>query len=125
MGGSIGFSTPVGVGAAIAVPDRKVVCLTGDGSAFYTPQSLWTMARENLDVTVVIFANRSYAILKGELAQVGAGNPGRKAVDMLTLDRPDPDWRAIATGMGVEASRATDMAQSKGFPLQFTTEPEE
>ncbi len=117
MGGSIGFSMPVGVGAAIAVPDRKVVCLTGDGSGFYTPQSLWTMARENLDVTVVIFANRSYAILKGELAQVGAGNPGRKAMDMLSLDRPDPDWVALARGFGVEASRATDMDQ---FGAQFS-----
>jgi acetolactate synthase-1/2/3 large subunit len=116
MGGSIGFSMPVAVGAAIAAPERKVVCLSGDGSALYTPQALWTMARENLDITVVIFANRSYAILKGELAQVGAGNPGRKAMDMLTLDRPDPDWRHIARGLGVEATRATDMDQ---FSAQF------
>ncbi len=116
MGGSIGFSTPVATGAAIAAPHRKIVCLTGDGSALYTPQSLWTMAREKLDVTVVIFANRSYAILKGELAQVGAGNPGRKAMDMLTLDRPDPDWLALAKGLGVEATRATDMDQ---FSTQF------
>src|SRR3546814_7534853 len=84
------------VGCAIACPDRKVVALTGDGSAFYTLQALWTMARENLDVTVVIFANRSYNILRGELANVGAANPGPRAIDMLTLDRPDPDWVALA-----------------------------
>ncbi|MGE0151905.1 MAG: acetolactate synthase large subunit [Reyranellaceae bacterium] len=111
MGGSIGFSTPVAVGVAIAAPERKVVCLTGDGSAFYTLQSLWTMAREKLDVLVVIFANRSYAILRGELAGVGAGNPGPKAIDMLTLDRPDPDWVALAKGMGVEGVRVADSDQ--------------
>ena len=109
MGGSIGFSMPVSIGAAIAAPDRKVVCLSGDGSAFYTMQSLWTMAREKLDIVTVIFANRSYAILRGELAGVGAGNPGPKAIDMLTLDRPDPDWVHIAKGLGVNASRATDI----------------
>ena len=59
MGGSIGFGLPVAVGAAIAAPGRRVIALEGDGSAMYTLQSLWTMAREGLDVTVIIFANRS------------------------------------------------------------------
>src|SRR3546814_14506934 len=68
------------------------------------------MARENLDVTVVIFANRSYNILRGELANVGAANPGPRAIDMLTLDRPDPDWVALAKGHGVAAERVDDMA---------------
>ena len=111
MGGSIGFGTPVAAGCAVACPDRKVIALEGDGSAMYTLQSLWTMARENLDVTVLVFANRSYNILKGELANVGAGNPGRKAIDMLTLDRPDLDWLSLARGHGVEAGRATDLDQ--------------
>jgi acetolactate synthase-1/2/3 large subunit len=105
LGGSIGYSTPVGTGAAVACPDRRVVCLTGDGSAMYTIQSLWTQARENLDVTTVIFANRTYQILKGELAHVGAGNPGRKALDMLDIDRPTLDFVALARGMGVEGRR--------------------
>jgi len=109
MGGSIGFGTPVAVGCAIACPDRKVIALEGDGSAMYTLQSLWTMAREQLDITILVFANRSYNILKGELANVGAGNPGRKAIDMLTLDRPDLDWCALAKGHGVEAGRATNL----------------
>lgn len=109
MGGSIGYGTPVAVGAAVACPDRKVIAMVGDGSAMYTPQSLWTMARENLDVCVVIFANRSYQILRGELANVGAGNPGRKAVDMLTLDRPDIDWCAQAKALGVPAGKAVDL----------------
>uniref|UniRef100_Q07IL0 Thiamine pyrophosphate enzyme domain protein TPP-binding protein n=1 Tax=Rhodopseudomonas palustris (strain BisA53) TaxID=316055 RepID=Q07IL0_RHOP5 len=102
LGGSIGFSTPVATGAAIACPDRKVICLVGDGSAMYTLQSLWTQARERLDVTTVVFANRNYQILKGEFAGVEAGEPGQRALDMLTLDRPALDWVALAKGMGVE-----------------------
>lgn len=109
MGGSIGYSLPVAIGAAIAAPGRKIVALTGDGSAFYTLQALWTMAREQLDVTMVVFANRSYAILRNELANVGAANPGPRAIDMLTLDRPDPDWVALAKGHGVSAVRVDDM----------------
>ncbi|MFT6579666.1 MAG: acetolactate synthase-1/2/3 large subunit [Alphaproteobacteria bacterium] len=105
MGGSIGLGMPLATGAAVACPDRKVVCLEGDGSGMYTLQSLWTQAREGLDVTTVIFANRSYAILRGELAKVGAGNPGRKALDMLDLSRPDLDWLMLARGMGVDGCR--------------------
>jgi acetolactate synthase-1/2/3 large subunit len=105
-GGAIGIGLPLATGAAIACPDRKVVCLQADGSAMYTVQALWTQAREGLDVTTVILDNRSYAILKGELANVGAGGGGRKANDMMELDRPALDWVAIARGMGVEAGRA-------------------
>ena len=107
-GGSIGYGLPVAVGAAIACPDRKVIALEGDGSAMYTVQALWTMAREHLDVTVLIFANNSYNILRGELTAVGVQNPGPRAVDMLSLDRPALDWVAMANGMGVEAVRADD-----------------
>jgi acetolactate synthase-1/2/3 large subunit len=105
-GGSIGLGMPLATGAAVACPDRKVVSLEGDGSGMYTVQALWTQARENLDVTTLVFANRSYNILKGELANVGAGNPGPRAHDMLTLDRPTLDWIDLAKGMGVEAERA-------------------
>jgi acetolactate synthase-1/2/3 large subunit len=108
MGGSIGYGMPVAVGAAIACPDRKVLALVGDGSGMYTVQALWTMAREGLDVTVVIWANRTYQILKGEFNNVGAGSPGQKARDMLDIDRPDLDWVSLAKGMGVPASRAND-----------------
>ena len=116
MGGAIGFGLPASVGAAIACPDRKVITLEGDGSAMYTLQALWSMARESLDVTVVIFANRSYNILRGELANVGAGAPGQRATDMLTLDRPDLDWLSIARGSGVEAGRATTLDE---FAIQL------
>jgi acetolactate synthase-1/2/3 large subunit len=77
----------------------------------YTIQSLWTMAREGLDVTVLIFANGTYNILRGELTNVGVRNPGPRAVNMLTIGNPSIDWVAMAKSMGVEASRATDCAQ--------------
>ncbi|HVC51236.1 MAG TPA: acetolactate synthase large subunit [Stellaceae bacterium] len=111
MGGSIGLGLPLATGAAVACPDRKVVCLEGDGSGMYTVQALWTQAREALDVTTVVFANRSYQILKGELANVGAGNPGRKAMDMLNLDRPDIDWVSLAKSLGVPGARAETMEE--------------
>jgi acetolactate synthase I/II/III large subunit len=111
MGGSIGLGPPLATGAAVACPERKVVGLQADGSAMYTLQALWTQAREGLDVTTVLFANRSYQILKGELANVGAGNPGRKALDMLDLGRPNIDWVSLARSLGVAGARATDMEE--------------
>ncbi len=102
-GGSIGQGLPVAGGAAVACPDRKVVCLHGDGGAMYTLQSLWTQARERLDVTTVIFANRSYAILNIELMRVKAEQVGATARAMLDLGDPALDWVRLAGGMGVEA----------------------
>jgi acetolactate synthase-1/2/3 large subunit len=108
MGGSIGGGMPLATGAALAAPGRRVVNLEADGSAMYTVQALWTQARERLDVTTVVFANRKYAILLQELAAVGA-NPGRTALDMLDIGRPDLDFVQLANGMGVEAARADTM----------------
>jgi acetolactate synthase-1/2/3 large subunit len=105
-GGAIGGMVPVGTGAAVACSDRKVVCLEGDGSAMYTLQSLWTQARERLEVTTVIYANRSYAILNIESARVGVANPGLTAQSLFDLHDPTLDWVKLAEGMGVEAARA-------------------
>ncbi len=110
-GGAIGLGLPMATGAAVACPDRKVIGLQADGSAMYTLQALWTQAREGLDVTTVLFANRAYASLKHELFNVGAHNPGRTALDMLEIGRPDLDWVALARGMGVDAGRATTNAE--------------
>ena len=109
MGGSIGWALPIATGAAVAAPERKVVALEGDGSGMYTLQALWTMARENLDVTAIIFANRSYQILRTEFVATGAGTPGERGKNMLTLDRPHLDWVSLARGHGVEAGRATTL----------------
>jgi acetolactate synthase-1/2/3 large subunit len=106
-GGAIGEGLPMAAGAAIACPDRKVISLEADGSGMYTLQALWTQARETLDVTTVVFSNRSYAILHGELRGVGAGAPGVNARRMLDLDQPALQWTHLAAGMGVEARRAT------------------
>ncbi len=104
-GGAIGQGVPVAVGAAIACPDRPVIALAGDGSAMYTIQALWTMAREGLDVTVVILNNRSYAILNIELQRVGTTGDGPKARSQLDLHGPDLDFVALGNGMGVPSVR--------------------
>jgi acetolactate synthase-1/2/3 large subunit len=107
-GGAIGYGIPAAVGAAIGAPDRPVLCLESDGSAMYTISGLWTQARENLDVTTVIYNNSAYDILRIELQRVGAGSaPGPKALDLLDLSRPTMDFVKVAEGMGVPARRAT------------------
>lgn len=110
-GGAIGAGLPLATGAAIACPDRPVITLQADGSAMYTLQSLWTQAREGSNTTTLIFSNRSYKILIGEMANVGVQNPGPKAFDMLELDRPPLDWVALAKGMGVEGATASDAGE--------------
>jgi acetolactate synthase-1/2/3 large subunit len=106
-GGAIGQGLPVATGAAVACPDRPVLCLESDGSAMYSLTALWTHAREQLNVTTVILNNRSYAILRLELQRVGAAETGGKAGELLDLSRPDIDFVELATGMGVPATRAT------------------
>ena len=119
-GGSIGIALPLAVGAAVACSDRRVLCLTADGSAMYTAQALWTMCREGLNITTVVFANRAYAVLKREFSYLGVGNPGPRALDMIEIGRPDLDWVQLAHGMGVPGTRAGSLdefvkALRKGF----------
>jgi acetolactate synthase-1/2/3 large subunit len=119
-GGSIGIALPLAVGAAVACPSRKVLCLTADGSAMYTPQALWTMAREGLQVTTVVFANREYTVLKREFSYLGVGTPGRRALDMFEIGGPDLDWVHLANGLGVPGTRVTSLdgfakAMRRGF----------
>ena len=97
------------MGAAVACPNRKVLCLTADGSGMYTLQALWTMAREGLNVTTVVFANRDYAVLKREFSYLGVGNPGTRALDMFEIGRPDLDWVQLAKGMGVPGIRVSSL----------------
>jgi acetolactate synthase-1/2/3 large subunit len=104
-GGAIGQGLGVAAGAAVAAPDRPVVCLEADGSFMYGPAALWTMAREGLDVTTVVLSNRSYRILRMELSRVGAQAGGERAGELLDLSRPQLDFCSLARGMGVPASR--------------------
>ena len=105
-GGAIGQGMPLALGAAVAAPDRKVLCLTGDGAGMYTNQALWSMAREEANVVNVVFVNHSYRILNIELARTGAGNPGPTAKSMLELGEPEIDWVKLAEAQGVEAQDA-------------------
>jgi acetolactate synthase-1/2/3 large subunit len=116
-GGAIGQGMPLALGAAMAAKDRKVLCLTGDGAAMYTNQALWSMARESANVVTVVFVNHSYRILNIEMARTGAGNPGPTAKGMLELDRPEIDWVALSTSLGVPAV-AVDTAEAFDTALQ-------
>jgi acetolactate synthase-1/2/3 large subunit len=115
-GGAIGQGLPNAVGAAIACPDRRVIAFQADGSGMYTVQSLWTMARENLDVTVVICANRQYRILKVELARADITQPGPAARSLTDLNPPVLDFVSLAKGLGVPAERV-DTAEALSTAL--------
>ena len=117
-GGSIGQGLPLGFGAAIACPDRKVITFQADGSAMYTVQTLWSMARENTDITVILLNNSSYAILNIELDRLKTGARNEKTLSMLNIDNPMIDWVEISKGLGVEASRSTNV---KEFRDQFNS----
>jgi acetolactate synthase-1/2/3 large subunit len=122
-GGAIGIALPMAVGAAVACPDRQVLCLTADGSGMYTLQALWTMAREGLRVTTVVFANRDYAVLKREFSYLGIGNPGTRALDMFEIGRPDLDWVHLANGMGVPGTRVTSLGEfAKALQTGFASQ---
>ena len=110
-GGSIGQGLPLATGAAVACPDRPVISLQADGSGMYTLQSLWTQAREGLDVTTIVYTNHSYAILELELSRVGVEEPGPRAKGMLDLSQPPIDFAALARGMGVPATKPADAAE--------------
>jgi acetolactate synthase-1/2/3 large subunit len=122
-GGAIGQGLPAATGAAVACPDRPVIALQADGSAMYTIQALWTQAREQLDVTTVICDNSAYAILAGELENVGAASGGERAGKLLDLGGPSLDFVALATGMGVPATRATTADELAGQFRAALAEP--
>jgi acetolactate synthase-1/2/3 large subunit len=106
-GAALGMGLPLAAGAALGAPGRRVIVLQADGSAMYTVQALWTQARERLDVTTILLANRKYAILAAELANLGA-QPGPASETLMDLGNPELDWTKIANGMGVEAAPAQD-----------------
>jgi acetolactate synthase-1/2/3 large subunit len=105
-GGATGIGIPLAAGAAVACPDRKVINLQADGSGMYTVQALWTLAREKLDVLTIVFANRSYATLAGEMRKLSVATPGPNAQRMLRIDEPAIDWAKMSESLGVPAVRA-------------------
>jgi acetolactate synthase-1/2/3 large subunit len=110
-GGAIGAGFPVALGAAVACPDRKTVLMEGDGSGMYSVQALWTMAREKLDIVLIVLKNDSYGILNIELARVREGDANDKMLSMLRVDNPTLDWIKISEGQGIPATRATTAEQ--------------
>ena len=122
-GGAIGIAMPLSIGAAVACPDRKVISLNGDGAGMYTVQALWTLAREQLDVTVVVFANHTYRILNIEMGRTGAGNPGPSASKLLDLGNPRIDWVSLAKGLGVDAVRCETAEQFDAAFARAMKEP--
>ena len=107
QGGAIGGGLPLALGAAIACPDRKVVCLQADGSGMYTNQTLWSIAHEKCDVTTIIIKNDAYAVLNVELARVREGEPTPGMLSMLELDEPSIDWVKMSESMGIPAIAAS------------------
>lgn len=125
-GGAIGFALPTALGAAVAAPDRPVLCLESDGSAMYTISALWSHARENLNITTVIFDNGAYDILRVELQRVGAQTgfqPGPSASSMLDIGSPALDFVKIAEGMGVPARRASTAEEFADALREAFSEP--
>ncbi len=119
-GGAIGQGIPLATGAAVGAPGRPVICLEADGSALYTLQGLWTQARESLEVTTVVVANRSYAILELELARTGAGEAQERARRLLTLEPPTLSFAEMARGLGVPATTvATGEELTKALERAF------
>jgi len=104
-GGAIGQGLPCATGAAVACPDRPVIAIQADGSGLYTAQALWTQAREGLDVTTIVCANREYRILRVELARAGIAQPGEQALQLTSLRGPDIDWVGLGRGFGVPSAR--------------------
>jgi acetolactate synthase-1/2/3 large subunit len=113
-GGAIGCGMPLAIGAAVAAPRRRVITLQADGSGLYSVQALWTQARERLDVTTIVFSNRSYEILFNETRRMGL-TPGASAERMFSLDDPAMDWVRLANGFGVEAASAASMDELNGL----------
>jgi len=99
-GGSLGFGLPAAIGVAIACPDRPIVAFVADGSSLYTMQSLWTMQRYGLNVTVIVAANEQYRILRVEADR--AEIPMGPVVSAMT-DISGVSWTDLAKGLGVLA----------------------
>jgi acetolactate synthase-1/2/3 large subunit len=123
-GGAIGDGIPMALGAAVACPDRKVVNLQADGSAAYTLQGLWSQAREQTNVTTILYNNRSYRILQIEYGRTGSGQqPGPAAQSVMSLRKPDIDWVSVAQGLGVQAARATTLSDFNRLLAAFIADP--
>jgi benzoylformate decarboxylase len=107
--GGIGWGLPASVGVSMANPHRPVVCYSGDGSAMYSIQALWTAAHHKLPLNVVIVNNGGYRIIKQRLL---AFHGDDHYVGMDFVD-PPVDFAGLAKSLGVEAMRITEASELK------------
>ena len=117
-GGGIGWGLPATIGVKLALPDRPVIGLIGDGSAMYTCQALWTAARYRIDCVFVILNNSSYRILKQRLhAMRGLAEQADSYVGMELLD-PKIDFVGLARSLGIKAERAKTVHEATDLVAQ-------
>ena len=110
-GGGIGWGLPAAIGAKLALPERPVVALIGDGSALYTIQGLWTAAHEKLSMVFVVINNSSYRILKQRTNAMKALAAQTDRYVGMDLDNPRVDFCAVARGFGLATHRATRLSE--------------
>jgi benzoylformate decarboxylase len=110
-GGGIGWGLPAAIGVKLALPDRPVVALIGDGSAMYSIQGLWTAAREKLNIVFVIINNYSYRILKQRTNAMRGHAAQTDNYVAMDLDRPRVDFCSVARGLGLTAHKANTLAE--------------
>ena len=102
--GGLGYGLPASVGMALGRPDRRTVCLVGDGSAMYSIQALWTAAQRKLPLTIVVINNAGYGAMRSFSQVMQVRNvPG--------LDLPGIDFVRIAQGLGCDAVRVTKSSE--------------
>ena len=108
-GGGIGVALPQAIGIKLAHPDRPVVALSGDGSAMYAIQALWTAAHYRLGIVAIIVNNRSYRILKQRTRALGGVSAA--SGDFVGMDLTDPaiDFVALSEAQGVPAIRVATL----------------
>jgi benzoylformate decarboxylase len=117
-GGGIGWGLPATIGAKLALPDRPVVGIIGDGSALYTTQALWSAARYNIGAIFVILNNTSYRILKQRLhAMQGISHQVDQYVGMELID-PAVDFLSLSRSFGVKAERAKTVHEATDLLAQ-------
>src|SRR5262249_2443663 len=111
-GGGIGWGLPAAIGVKLALPDRPVVALIGDGSAMYTCQALWTAAHERGRAIVVILNNSSYRILKQRVHALRGHAAQTDVYVGMELTNPAIDFVALARALGIAAERTSTVADT-------------
>jgi benzoylformate decarboxylase len=113
-GGGIGWGLSAAIGVKLAMPDRPVFALIGDGSAMYSIQGLWTAAHEQLSIVFLIINNKGYRALKISMAGMQADSVATGRYVAMDLNNPEIDYVGLAAAMGVPGERVTDIVSLEG-----------